>query len=337
MKYYYQVEGGIRNNIGDVLQGIVAKAFLPPNNAHVADREALADIDKSEEALLIANGWYMHSYEKFPPPPNVKPVYVSMHIAKSSLLSSKKVRDHFKQHAPIGCRDQKTLKLFLGWGIPAYYSGCLTTTTRQRAPINNTGTGEVLLVDNIDHQVPQNVVDKLEQLLGTKLVRISHDPEDTSGNIEEYSARCEKHMDYLLERYCKARLIITTKIHCALPCLGMGANVMLIHPHPSEKRLAPVAELAHITSYEEVLSATELVKPPVKTEALKARQEFLSNICRGSVAKGYNVMQNPDSEEFKKVKRDSIRQAKLYGMAVSGMLKLGLANDTMKKVYGNSI
>jgi hypothetical protein len=335
MKYYYQVEGDIRNNIGDVLQGMVAKAFLP-EGCKVADREALADIDQSEDALLLANGWYMHGYDKFPPPANVKPVYVSVHIAKATFLNVKRVRDHFRQHAPIGCRDQKTLKLFLGWGIPAYYSGCLTTTTRQRAPINNSGEGEVLLVDNIDTPVPENVTAKLEQLLGTKLVRISHDPENVEGNIEEYAERCEKHMDYLLSRYCNARLIITTKIHCALPCLGMGANVILIHHNPSETRLAPVAEVMDILSYNDILSATELVRPQVKHEALKTRQEFLSKICRSSVEKGYNMVQQPDTEEFKKIKSKSIFQAKFYRLVVSTLLKTGLATEIVKKVYGSS-
>lgn len=336
MKYYYQVEGDLRNNIGDVLQGMVAKAFLP-EDALVADREALEDMDKTQEALLLANGWYMHSYDKFPPPPNVKPVYVSVHVAKATFLNHKRVRDHFKQHAPIGCRDQKTLKLFLGWGIPAYYSGCLTTTTRQRAPINNTGQGEVLLVDNIDTPVPDDVVAKLEQLLGTSLIRISHDPENIEGSIEEYAERCEAHMDYLLDRYCKARLIITTKIHCALPCLGMGANVILIHHNPVETRLAPVAEVMDILSYQDILSATELVRPQVKHEALKTRQEFLSHICRSSVAMGHNMLQKPDSEEFAKIKKSSYSKARLYRFAIVVLCKLGLASDTMKKVYGTSI
>src|SRR5690554_4090588 len=119
MKYYYQVEGFLRNNIGDVLQGMVAKAFLPPS-ALVADREALAEIDNSEPGLLLANGWYMHNSEKFPPPVNITPIYISVHIAQSRLLADERVREHFKQHAPIGCRDEKTLKLFLGWGISAY-------------------------------------------------------------------------------------------------------------------------------------------------------------------------------------------------------------------------
>ncbi|HEX8461279.1 MAG TPA: polysaccharide pyruvyl transferase family protein, partial [Segetibacter sp.] len=175
MKFYYQIEGALRNNIGDVLQGMVAKAFLP-DNATVVDREALADMDPNGASVLLANGWYMHSFEKFPPPANVNPIYVSVHMAQSQLLADSNVRKHFKKHSPIGCRDEKTLKLFLGWGIPAYYSGCLTITAKQRAPINTSLEGEVLLVDNIDHPIPDDVKIKLEKLLGKSFTRVSHDP-----------------------------------------------------------------------------------------------------------------------------------------------------------------
>lgn len=335
MKYYYQIEGDLRNNIGDVLQGMVAKAFLP-DNALVVDREALGDIDESESALLIANGWYMHSFDKFPPPNNVNPIYLSVHIAQSQLLTNKKVRDHFKKHAPIGCRDEKTLKLFLGWGIPAYYSSCLTTTTSKRAEINKSGMGEVLLVDNVDHPIPDEVKSKLESLLGTAMVRVSHDPPDVSGTIEEYMQHSETHMNYLLERYCKAALVVTTKIHCALPCLGMGANVMLVHPNPSDPRLATVAEFINILSYKDVLSAEKIIRPKVNQEALNNRKDFLSTIINRSLAIGNNIMKFPDSREFKKINRKSIIMARMYRIAIKTFLTFRIANGQMKKVYGTA-
>lgn len=333
MKYYYQVEGYLRNNIGDVLQGMVAKAFLP-KEATVVDREALADVDSSDEALLLANGWYMHTFEKFPPPENISPIYVSVHIAHSQILKEAKTRIHFKKHAPIGCRDKKTEMLFLGWGIPAYYSGCLTITALKRAEINNTGKGEVLLVDNIDHPVPDFVKSKLETLLKTSFISVSHNPPDLHGTIEEYDERSEAYMNSLLERYCKAALVITTKIHCALPCLGMGANVMMIHPNPFDPRLATVREFIEVLSYKDVMAAKELIKPLVDLKALNQRKEFLSRIVTESVAIGKNIMSFPDNDELKKIRRKSIWRAIFYRFGIKSILTLGLANDQMKRVYG---
>jgi hypothetical protein len=332
MKYYYQVEGDLRNNIGDVLQGMVAKAFLP-KDAAVVDREALADLDKTEPGFLIANGWYMHSFDKFPPPANIKPLYVSVHVAQSQLLASAKVREHFKQNSPIGCRDDKTLKLFLGWGIPAYNSSCLTITSKARAEINNTGKGEVLLVDNVDHPIPEKIKAKLEKLLGTTFTRVSHDPPDVTGSIEEYAEVSEKHMGELLARYCKAALVVTTKIHCALPCLGMGANVMLVHPDPTDPRLATVAEFMDIISYKDVEAANEIIRPAIRKPVLDARKEFLSQVASASVLKGENVIKSPGTLQYKIIKYKSILMAKAYRLGIKTFLNFGLATAQMKKVY----
>ena len=333
MKYYYQVEGDTRNNIGDVLQGMVAKAFLP-TDALVADREDLAHLDKSDPSFLIANGWYMHSFENFPPPANVKPLYVSMHIAKSKLLADPKNREHFIKNAPIGCRDIKTLNLFLGWGIPAYYSSCLTTTTKSRGTVNETGEGEVLLVDNVDHPVSAEIKAKLEQLVGKPLVSISHDPPQTTGDLESYTSAAEQHMNSLLERYCKAAMVITTKIHCALPCLGMGAKVVMIHPHPKEERLAPLAEFIDIISYEDILTATKLQVPVVRQEMLNKRREFLARLSKASTEAGQNALINPTTPEFKRLKLKSQVMAKIYRTALLTAYKLGFAKEKIERVYG---
>ena len=335
MKYYYQVEGRVRNNIGDVLQGMVAKAFLNPD-AEAVDREALCDMPAGEDALLVANGWYLHSFENFPPPETVTPVYTSVHVAQSQLLADLNVRRHFVKHAPIGCRDEKTLELFLGWGIPAYYSGCLTVTTARRSEINKSGEGEVLLVDNVDHPIPSAVKAKLEKLIGKTLTRISHDPPDTSGSFREYVKRSEVHMNALLERYCKAALVITTKIHCALPCLGMGANVMLIHPHPTDRRLAPVSEFMDILSYRDILEMESFRRPKVNYRALNKRKKFLTSLVRSSITKRGNALQLADTNGLRSIKYQSVMKARLYRMIVNTLLLVGAAGSQLRRVYGSA-
>jgi len=329
MKYYYQVEGDVRNNIGDVLQGMVAKAFLPADSL-VADREDLASIDKNQPGFLVANGWYMHSFDKFPPPANVTPLYLSVHVANSALFQRAEVREHFKKNGPIGCRDHKTLKLFLGWGIPAYYSGCLTVTSNARSPINVSGKGECLLVDNVDHPIPENVKIKLETLLGEKLTRVSHDPPDTTGSLQEYDKKATAHMEMLLERYCKARIVLTTKIHCALPSLGMGANVALIHPDPTDPRLDTLREFTEIVSYDQILAMTTFELPKVDKTALANRRNFLSKV----VKQGAESISNPISTiaEYKSIKRSSAIKAMLYRQAIKVLLLVG-ASQQITRVY----
>jgi len=336
MIYYYQIEGQVRNNIGDVLQGMAAKAFLP-GDAMVADREALSDMDSNKEGLFIANGWYMHSFDKFPPPENIKPVYVSVHIANSQLLASKKVRDHFIKHSPIGCRDTKTLKLFLGWGIPAYYSSCLTITTTPKLARNHEKNDEIILVDNVDHPVPEEVVKKLEKNYGRTFTRISHDPPVVNVDFNEYAESSEKHMNTLLKRYCAASLVVTTKIHCGLPCLGMGANVLFIHPKPDDPRLTTIAEFIDIVSYKEILEKDNIQPSPVKQQKLNERKKFLVDLVTESVRKGYNVITKPDSFKYKAIRTKSIISAKLMRGIVVLIYKMGFNKAQMERVYGNGM
>lgn len=333
MNYYYQVEGLLRNNIGDVLQGMVAKDLLP-EGARVADREALADLAGKEKGMLIANGWYMHSFKKFPAPNNITPVYAAVHIANSALLADAGVRGHFRKHAPIGCRDNKTLQLLLGWGIPAYYSSCLTITAKARGPVTHNPDGDVLLVDNVDHPVPDAVFNKLESLLGKKLVRVSHDPPDTSGDIESYAKTAEKHMNDLLATYCKASLVLTTKIHCALPCLGMGANVKLIHPNPSDPRLATVGEFIDIISYKEILERTNLDSAPVNTAALEKRKQFLLELVSDSIKEGANAVQVSGKMKYRLIRVKAALMAKVYRLAVVMSYRIGFAKAKIERVYG---
>ncbi len=332
MKYYYQIEGYVRNNIGDTLQGLAAKAFLP-NEAEAVDREALSEIDDKSPALLLANGWYMHRWDKFPPPANVKPVYISVHVARTQILAEKPIFEHFKKNAPIGCRDRKTQIYFLGWGIPAYYSSCLTITTQPRAEVNHSGVGEYLLVDNVDHIVPNEVQAKLEELYGHKFTRISHDPLESDMPLQEYAHSTEERMNALLKRYCEAALIVTTKIHCALPCLGMGANVLLIHPDPSDYRLDTVKKYMKIYSYEDVMAMKSTPKVTLNSKRLSKYQEFLKSIVNSSVEKGYNIMQKPVSMKLKYIKFKSLVMAKIVRFGVTVLFKLGIKKDEIGRVF----
>lgn len=332
MKFYYQIEGYVRNNIGDTLQGLAAKSFLP-NDADAVDREALSEVDDETPAMLLANGWYMHRWDKFPPPANIKPVYISVHIARTQLLAEKHILEHFKFNAPIGCRDKKTLLYFLGWGVPAYYSSCLTITTRPRAEINYNGVGEYLLVDNMDHVVPEEVLFKLELLYGQKFTRISHDPSESDMPFCEYVRSTEDRMNNLLKRYCQAALIVTTKIHCALPCLGMGANVLLIHPDPTDFRLDTVKKYMKIYSYEDVMAMDSIPKVRIDRKCLLKYQHFLTEIVNESVEKGYNILQKPTSIKLMLLKYKSLIMAWIVRFGMYVFFKLGINKNEIGRVF----
>lgn len=331
MNYYYQIEGSLRNNIGDALQGMVAKQFLPPN-AKPVDREALSHMPKESPGFLIANGWYLHDFACFPPPSNIAPLYIAVHVARADFLHSKAVREHFMQHAPIGCRDQKTLRLFLGWGIPAYYSGCLTVTVNQLIHPQLNSNDDVFLVDGIDHPIPQNIIEKIQSQLGKPCIHISHDPTETKGEFEEYCINAESAMLELLQRYARAKLVITTKIHCALPCIGMGCNVALIHPNPDDPRLETVREFIEIQGYAE-LGKAPLRQSKVDEFKLARRQRFLSEIVERSVSEGFNILARPKSVQHRILTIKSRALATIFSSTIKGLRFLPGVSKRVNKVF----
>jgi hypothetical protein len=49
--------------------------------------------------------------------------------------------------------------------------------------------------------------------------------------------------DLYLRDYAKAKLVLTSKIHCALPCAGMGVPVVLMMNKPNDIRFNGIKEL----------------------------------------------------------------------------------------------
>jgi len=331
VKYYYQVEGLKRNNLGDIIQGIAAKQFLPADSI-AADREKLALIP-NEPSLLIANGWYQHEFENFPPPPKIIPFYISVHIAKSDFIKIKSVRAHFLLNAPIGCRDYKTLWLMRGFGIPAYFSGCLTLTFKPRY-FYTIKSNEVIWVDNMDHPIPLNIELKLNELLPAGFKKISHDPLSRFQGFNTYVKENTKLIDSLFEEYKKANLVLTTKIHCALPCIGMGIPVILIHPNPNDPRLTVLNNLIKVISYDELMDLKELpVARNKKSKTLKLKNKLIY-LTELAVKQNTNPFMDKRNQklniQFKYYRMVSFFTSKIIKL----IFKIGFLNNKINKVFG---
>lgn len=67
-------------NVGDQVQSLAAKQFLPRVDYYI-DRDNLQAAAKiGEEVKLIMNGWFMSKPENWPPPENIKPLFISLYI-----------------------------------------------------------------------------------------------------------------------------------------------------------------------------------------------------------------------------------------------------------------
>jgi len=210
LKYDYS------DNLGDQIQSLAAEQFLP-NIDKKFDRDTLKNVSEKDKYMIILNGWFSHSPKScLPPSDSILPIFYGFHITDSNgtakyFLSGKNIA-YFKQHEPVGCRDKRTMELLANKGIKAFYSKCLTLTfpKRKREPEN----GKVFIVDADQIPIPKRI--------RKKAIKITHLVSGFYGEEIKYLIAKK-----LLELYRdKARLIITTRLHCALPCVAMGIPVI---------------------------------------------------------------------------------------------------------------
>ncbi|OQX78354.1 MAG: hypothetical protein B6D64_06830 [Bacteroidetes bacterium 4484_276] len=217
-------------NIGDEVQSVATVRLLPRVDYYLP-REELNNPPVSEDVKLICNGWFMMKPKNWPPAKNIIPLFTSFHITNSNssykLLTQKKLIDYYKQFEPIGCRDMKTMEYFKKIGIKAYFSNCITLTLENQFTERN---DDILLVDPLRYNYTKPYrdffIDKMvpkKYHYNIKFVGQRRKVIDLSR--EERFAEAEK----LIEMYSKAKMVITSRIHAALPCLALGTPVYFIN------------------------------------------------------------------------------------------------------------
>jgi hypothetical protein len=125
-----------------------------------------------------------------------------------------------KANEPIGCRDTATLDFFQRNGIQAFFSGCLTLLLK-RPNKKRTTRRNIYLVD-VKHEVESMLPSEIQH----KGIRIQH---DMVGDLMNDTLHRFQSAFRLIELYSEAKLVITQRIHCALPCVAMGIPVVFIN------------------------------------------------------------------------------------------------------------
>lgn len=244
-------EGKHEFNIGDYTQSLAAKQFLPKVD-HLINREEMAKFNNSKTSIIL-NGWFCHKPDKWVPSESINPLFVSFHInstAQEKLLSKDGVK-YLKKHEPIGCRDQTTVKILKSHGVDAYFSGCLTLTLDKYKVADSQRSDEIFIVDPFfDYPTiksltrdPRSIArgilkgDILKINDKSKMLNLAVDkdliesaryetqvlPSKTYTDTEKFEIA-----ESLLNKYAKAKLVITSRIHCALPCLALGTPVIFL-------------------------------------------------------------------------------------------------------------
>ena len=219
------------DNIGDDIQTYAQERFLPKVD-YLIDRENLELFvpDKKEKVKLIMNAWYIHDIFNFDISPYIEPLYISMFLKKvpyeggitigTDYLNTN-ILESFKKYGPVGTRDIHTKKILDKLEVPNYFSGCMTLTLNKFEGVKQ--EDYIVVVGLNDKEI--NYIKKKTK---RKVIKFVQDVKKGSFSNESWDER-KKRVEDTLKLYQGAHMVITTKLHCSLPCLALGTPVLLLY------------------------------------------------------------------------------------------------------------
>ncbi|MGB0316357.1 MAG: polysaccharide pyruvyl transferase family protein [Flavobacteriaceae bacterium] len=246
------------NNLGDFIQSIAAAQWFegPPM---FLDREAL-HLYQGQKVKLFMNGWFMEAPKNWPPSEAIRPLFISFHLnptAEKGLLKPEGI-SYLKKHQPIGCRDLYTQTILERHGIRAYFSGCLTLSLKRVLFVNpNQKRKGILVVSPLERLLPTHTNTKKEGIKEALLSKIQSVKQPFKAKqykqamhlLQTYLAQAEDEIHYtsqlmdpkgyseqerskaaldLLKSIASAKMVVTSRIHTALPAVAFNTPVLFL-------------------------------------------------------------------------------------------------------------
>jgi hypothetical protein len=182
-----------------------------------------------EGTWVLCLGWYMHALftmrHGFPLHRNLRPVFVSFHCNKRSLLTPDAV-DYLRRYGPVGCRDWTTTHLLTSMGVPAFFSGCLTTTIGGVFPDAPTARADapVAYVDVQPDAVPEDAVTYGHSSLAVRRRSFVANAKIALARLDTYRREHSR--------------VITSRLHCHLPLRSIGMETEFLPVNPADVRFS---------------------------------------------------------------------------------------------------
>lgn len=267
-------------NLGDDIQSYSIKKLLPQVDYYI-EREKLNEFTSKDNEVVktIIGGWYNHDKFSFPPSPFIYPLFISIHLTDE--LTNQKpcyftnyFLNYLKKYKPIGLRDDVVKKYLDESDIENYFSGCTTLTLEKFKNVKK--TDNICLVD-LDYFTTANIKAKYENV-----ITMTHHVDKDYTNMS-YDDRFN-YVENVLKTYQSSKMVITTRLHCALPCLALGVPVLLVYDGTNidiSNRLSKYTKMVNYVSKEEFQKNYESILKSIKdnpNEFTKYRKIILNNI-----------------------------------------------------------
>lgn len=219
------------NNIGDDIQTYAASRFMPRID-YLIDRENIESFvpDRKEYVVTIMNAWYVHDKFNFSISPYIKPLFISMFfknfpyergITVGIDYINEDVKRIFRMYGPIGTRDIHTKKIMDKLDIESYFSGCLTLTINK---FSNIEKGDYIVAVGLTDEE----INYIKSKTNLPIKKVTHDIEKYSLSDMTWEER-KQQVEDILKIYQGAKMVITNKLHCTLPCLALETPVLLLY------------------------------------------------------------------------------------------------------------
>ncbi|MGL4483440.1 MAG: polysaccharide pyruvyl transferase family protein, partial [Anaerovoracaceae bacterium] len=178
----------------------------------------------------------------------------------------------YKKYEPIGCRDERTYDTFSKYEIKCYLAGCLTAALPKRD--NNIVGSKVFVIDapeGLANYIPGHLLTNAVYGQHTLFTKTTDAKALAQGIYDEYKA--------------EAKLVITSLLHCAVPCMAAGIPVVLAKTICSYRfawleRLLPIYLPGEFASID--WDPTPVQYEVYKKLILKICSDRLQGICNNS-------------------------------------------------------
>ncbi len=244
-------------NLGDPIQSYAVKNLYREMGIAEEDIVPVPRYDVSnysgEECVCVINS--ASNYEELaydshfmPPSPKVHAIPMSLHLHRA--LPEDEL-EFYRTCGGVGCRDLHTVKYLKSLGVDAYLSGCLTLTLPRRTAAQAQKADKIYLLDapgDVMKIMPPEI--KNEAITLSNILRFENPGNSNRISIEDTYAEHRKGEERIALLRDTARLVITSKLHVASPCLAMGIPVILAKNHFGDRfgfidRLVPTYTPEH--------------------------------------------------------------------------------------------
>lgn len=294
-----------------------------------------------EYVLLPINCYFWTCDERFyfiPTSSKIIPVFLGVHF---SFMPTTPYSIHYLQRfEPIGCRDFTTMKMLQQNNIHAYLNGCLTATLpqRQKEPLN----GKAFLVDvpeSLFPYIPKEIMDNSEI--------ISHEEHFNNDITGGFMNTTQLTNDLISQYKNEASLIITSRLHCASPCMAMGIPVIIVRETYSNRfewinKFLPIYfpdDFANINWFPEKIEYEEFKQTVLRVNASRIRETFerYNDICK--ISEFYEDAQNKEGLSFANRLNNSLKKDKceVFDYIIWGAGYMGeTAYNTINSYFDNA-